>query len=362
MDFDKIVLFAKQPGQTSFSSLFTIKHALGTQKAGHTGTLDSFASGLLVVCAGSLTRIASRITEFDKEYEAVLQFGAETDTLECTGSVVRTAALPSKKNVEAAVSQFSGTLMQRPPLFSAIHIDGKRASDIARSGKSAEMPERQITVYNSKILEWKCNEDGAVSAVRILFNVSKGTYIRSLARDIGAACGSAAHLAGLYRTRVGSFSVENAAGFDLLPDFTIESALQNAETLCAAEKRRAQLELDLKARGIPRREWKSYMPDNREGSPAEELLQRQVCEKAYDMNRQIAVQCGFACLTVRKDMENVFRNGGKLRSAMFDVSPFTLQEDFAAVFTSDERFAGLLQKDCEGYFGYAFVNSSFGQH
>ena len=93
-------------------------------------------------------------------------------------------------------------------------------------------------------------------AVRILFNVSKGTYIRSLARDIGAACGSAAHLAGLYRTRVGSFSVENAAGFDLLPEFTIESALQNAETLCVAEKRRAQLELDLKARGIPRREWK----------------------------------------------------------------------------------------------------------
>lgn len=357
MNADKIILFAKQPGETSFSSLFSIKRALGTQKVGHTGTLDSFACGLLVVCAGSLTRLAARITEFDKTYQAVIRFGTETDTLECTGSVVRTAALPSKAAVENAIQQFRGERMQRPPLFSAVHIDGRRASDVARRGEAAELPERRITVYDSQILEWKCTDDG-VSAVRVLFRVSKGTYIRSLARDIAASCGSAAHLAGLYRTAVGTFSVEDAAGFDLLEDFTIESALRTAEKLCAAEKKRAEAEIVLCERRIPRREWKQHLPKKIRDEDAESYLQKQVCEKAMSMSRALSEQCGFASLTLRSDAETVFRNGGKLRSAMFDVSPLSLQEDFAAVFTEDGKFAGLLQKNAAGFFEYAFVNAT----
>lgn len=356
MNADKIVLFAKQPGETSFSSLFTIKRALGTQKVGHTGTLDSFAGGLLVVCAGNLTRLAARITEFDKTYQAVIRFGAETDTLECTGSVVRTAALPSKAAVENALLEFRGELMQRPPLFSAVHIAGERASDVVRRGGTPEIPERRVTVYDSQILEWKY-ADGGVSAVRVLFRVSKGTYIRSLARDIASSCGSAAYLAGLYRTGVGAFSAENAAGFDFLEEFTIDSALCSAEKLCAAEQERVRAETELSERGIPKREWKVYLPKKKRDEEAEAFLQEQVREKAMDMSRALAGYCGFACLTLRTGAEKWFRNGGKLRPAMFDVSPLSIAEEYAAVFTSGGRFAGLLHKNASGFFEYAFVNA-----
>lgn len=356
MNPDKIILFAKQPGETSFASLFTIKRALGTQKVGHTGTLDSFACGLLVVCAGNLTRLASRITEMCKTYQAVIRFGAETDTLECTGSVVRTAALPSKAAVEKALMQFRGALMQRPPLFSAVHVAGRRASDVVRSGAIPVLPERQITVYDSQILEWKY-ADGGVSAVRVQFQVSKGTYIRSLARDIASACGSAAHLAGLYRTAVGAFSVKDAAGFDLLEEFTIDSALCTAEKVCAVEKQRACAEKDLSLRGIPKREWKTYLPKKNRSEETEAQLRMQVSEKAVCMNRALAEQCGFACLTLHNGAETVFRNGGKLRSAMFTVSPLSVPEEYAAVFTADGRFAGLLHKNSSGFFEYVFVNA-----
>src|SRR5574344_2987671 len=118
-----IVLFAKCPGVTSFSSLFTIKHALDTSKVGHTGTLDSFASGLLVVCTGALTRLASRITEFSKTYDAVIEFGSETDTLEWTGKTVREAPLPPEHDVDSAVRHRKGGAMQSPPHVSPLDID-----------------------------------------------------------------------------------------------------------------------------------------------------------------------------------------------------------------------------------------------
>ncbi len=130
-----IVLFAKLPGKTSFSSLYTIKHALHTKKVGHTGTLDSFAQGLLVVMTGSHTRLAQRVTAFDKKYEAIIQFGSETDTLDLFGKVIKTKELPTKNNVIKAVEKFCGDLMQSPPSFSAVHVNGKRASDLARAGK-----------------------------------------------------------------------------------------------------------------------------------------------------------------------------------------------------------------------------------
>lgn len=221
-----IVPFAKQTGLTSFSSLYTIKHALKTKKVGHTGTLDSFAEGLLVVCCGALTRLAGKITEFDKTYQAVIKFGAETDTLEYTGTVVKTAPLPTKEALERAISHFTGEIMQVPPAFSAIHIDGKRASDVARSGKEVAIPARKVTVYSSKILDLQfaggdSSNANAVDSALVEFTVSKGTYIRSLARDIGNFSSSAAHLTGLFRTKIGAFKIDEAAGADLLEPFTI---------------------------------------------------------------------------------------------------------------------------------------------
>ena len=119
--------------------------------------------------------------EFDKEYKAVLKFGEETDTLEYTGKVIKKTDLPTVQALEEAVKKFSGTFMQKPPVFSAIHVDGKRASDLMRSGQEAELPSRQVTVYKSAIKEVKTNEQGLVEYALIDFEVSKGTYIRSLA-------------------------------------------------------------------------------------------------------------------------------------------------------------------------------------
>ncbi len=339
---DRIVLFAKQAGKTSFSSLFTIKHAFGTKKVGHTGTLDSFAQGLLVVCVGNLTRLAGKITEFDKTYKAVISFGKETDTLECTGKTLRTSPLPEKENVFSAVKSFSGTFMQVPPAFSAIHIDGKRASDQARSGKKIEMPERKVTVFSSEIMDFLLDDEGLVKSVLVEFHVSKGTYIRSLARDIAEKAGSSGYLSGLFRTKVGNFCVEDAAGFDFLCDFSIRNVLSLEQNLKEAEEKR-----DL--------EKSSFFAEK---SDLEKRLQEETLEKSLPMSEPLAEECGFGVLHLEKGYENVFRNGGKLRSKMFTSSPFEIEENSAAVFDSRGFFSGLLQKDQNGYFRYSFVNSS----
>ena len=157
-----ILLFAKQPGPTSFSAIGSVKRALNTTKVGHTGTLDSFAQGLLVVCIGPLTKLAGNITAFDKTYKAVLKFGEETDTLEFTGNTIRTAPLPTKQALEDAVKKFTGPIMQRPPAFSAIHVNGKRASDLAREGKAQELPARPVTVYSAEIEDLRLTPQGLV--------------------------------------------------------------------------------------------------------------------------------------------------------------------------------------------------------
>ncbi|MBQ1628607.1 MAG: tRNA pseudouridine(55) synthase TruB [Treponema sp.] len=342
---NKIILLAKRPAQTSFSSLFTVKHALNTQKVGHTGTLDSFACGLLVVCTGALTRLCGRITEFNKTYEAVITFGKETDTLECTGQTVKTASLPTLQSLKKSLLHFTGTYMQKPPVFSAIHINGKRASDMVRSGRSAEIPARAVTVFGSELLETKLvYSDGAekVSAARIRFTVSKGTYIRSLARDIADYCGSAAFLTGLLRTKVGNFDLRDAAGFNLLDDFTIESACKNAEFTIRKENEVLEAK---------KKEKKSLFVVSKE----ELILRNEVVEKSLSMTKDIAVQCGFSVLEIKPDKLSMFRNGAKLRSDWFDVSPFSLKDDFAAVFAEGEEFCGLLEKDSSGYFKYSFV-------
>lgn len=361
---DRIVLFAKQAGKTSFSSLFTIKHAFGTKKVGHTGTLDSFAQGLLVVCVGNLTRLAGKITEFDKTYRAVISFGKETDTLECTGKTVRTSPLPEKENVVSAVKYFSGTFMQVPPVFSAIHIDGKRASDQARSGRKIEMPERKVTVFSSEILDYLSDDEGRVRSVLVEFHVSKGTYIRSLARDIAEKAGSAGYLSGLFRTKVGKFRVEDAAGFDSLCDFSIQNVLSLEQKLKEAEEKN-NLQSEEKTVFLAE---ENVLPPEKNSlqagknhfvlSDAEKKLQEETLEKSLPMSESLAEECGFGVLHLEKGYENVFRNGGKLQSKMFASSPFEIEENSAAVFDSQGFFSGLLQKDQNGYFRYSFVNSS----
>ena len=351
MNQNRIVLLAKKPGLTSFSSLFTVKHAFKTSKVGHTGTLDSFAAGLLVVCVGSLTRLAGRITEFGKTYRAVIKFGEETDTLECTGNVVRTALLPTEAQLAAAVKKYTGKIMQQPPTFSAIHIDGKRSSDLARSGKSAEIPFRQVEVFSSEIQEIMFagtsdsdseNDKKRVLACCIEFSVSKGTYIRSLARDIAIECGSAGHLVGLLRTKVGNFCLEDAAGFSDLEEFNIENAF------IAAEKTRRIEQVSIENK-------KNNIRIKAEPDESELELENQCVKKSVPMTKELASLCGFGSLVLAEGKNVLFENGAKLHSDMFTTSPFEIKEKNAAVFTLSGDFKGLLEKNEKGYFTYSFV-------
>lgn len=201
---NNIILWNKKEGETSFQSLGKLKRELGTRKVGHTGTLDKFASGLLVVLSGKLTRLNPLFTGMDKSYRAEITFGSETDTLDPSGEVIHQAEVPPRELVEQKLTEFLGPQEQVPPLFSAIHVDGKRAWKRALAGEEVEMKPRSIVFHRLEILSWQDN------SLTIDVECSKGTYIRSLARDLGLACGSRAHLTALRRDSVGPFKLEQS--------------------------------------------------------------------------------------------------------------------------------------------------------
>jgi tRNA pseudouridine55 synthase len=170
----------------------------------HTGTLDTFAHGLLVVLSGQAVKLSAWFTGCDKRYLAVACFGEETDTLDPQGKVIASAPVPKQSEIEAALPSFTGQIMQAPPLYSAIHINGKRAHELARAGIETEMKQRPVTIYQLTLRSW--NPPHAELEV----HCSSGTYIRSLARDLALSLGSRAHLCSLCRTTVGGFSIEEA--------------------------------------------------------------------------------------------------------------------------------------------------------
>jgi tRNA pseudouridine55 synthase len=206
-----LILLNKKPGITSFEALGDIKRALGTGKAGHTGTLDKFARGLLVVLTGRALKLSPWFSHCDKQYRGRIHFGIETDTLDPEGNVIAESAMPLLENVKLVVSRFSGEIMQKPPVFSAIHVNGQRASKLARSGETVEMKERQVNIYKLELESWN------PPFADIFVHCSSGTYIRSLARDIALAAGSRAHLCELTRTQVAGFSLDMAD--DMKADF-----------------------------------------------------------------------------------------------------------------------------------------------
>ena len=222
---DGIVLLAKQSGITSFSSLWQIKNALKTKKIGHTGTLDTFAEGLLVALVGRYTKLVPYFSDCDKEYLGEIRFGSETDTLDPDGMSIHEAPLPRYKAILDNLDSFRGTILQRPPEFSALHINGRRASDLMRKGESVDMPPRSVTIHSLDIVSasteggMRATNDDTVSTMVVRVVCSKGTYIRSLARDIARKSGSVAHLSALRRTRTGPFLLENAAGNSVLEAF-----------------------------------------------------------------------------------------------------------------------------------------------
>jgi len=199
-----------------------IKRALDTGKVGHTGTLDKFASGLLLVLTGKDLKLTQWFSHCGKQYTGRIHFGVETDTLDPEGSVIALAPPPSREKAEQALLKFSGVIMQSPPAYSAIHINGKRASELARSGLMPEMKKREVTIHKIELVNW------TPPFADIFVHCSSGTYIRSLARDIALAAGSRAHLCSLLRTRIADFKLEDAQSGDDFSPMPVTKSVINA--------------------------------------------------------------------------------------------------------------------------------------
>jgi len=214
---DGVLLLDKPVGLSSNHALQRARRSMDAAKAGHTGTLDPFATGLLVCCMGRATKISGAMLNADKAYHATVQFGEETDSGDLTGHVVARAAEDysiTEAALRLTLSRFQGIIEQVPPMYSALKRDGKPLYEYARQGIELERPPRQITIYRIDLL--------SLSGTRAEIEVacSKGTYIRTLAQDIGRALGCYAHLAALRRTHVGPFSLDRAVTLEALQAMT----------------------------------------------------------------------------------------------------------------------------------------------
>lgn len=211
---DGVLLLDKPEGLSSNHALQRAKRALDARKAGHTGTLDPFATGLLVCCLGQATKISAAMLEADKVYEATLRLGEETDSGDLTGHVVfqqpADAEPVSQDQFERALAAFRGEIEQIPPMYSALKRDGKPLYEYARQGIELDRPPRKVLIHRLELLDFEGGD------ARILVHCSKGTYIRTLAQDIGRALGCGAHLVALRRTQVGPFHLEDAIELESL--------------------------------------------------------------------------------------------------------------------------------------------------
>jgi tRNA pseudouridine55 synthase len=205
-----LLLVDKPAGVTSHDVVLAARRAFGESRIGHAGTLDPFATGLLVLLLGRATRLLPHLDGVPKEYEATIALGRETDTDDLDGATVREAALPTDDAIAEAVAQLTGALEQIPPDYSAKRVAGRRAYEAARSGETMTLAPASVRVFAWRDLV----RDGALLRATIV--CGGGTYIRALARDLGRLTGSAAHLAALRRVRSGPFRVSDAVSLDRL--------------------------------------------------------------------------------------------------------------------------------------------------
>lgn len=206
-----IILIDKPAGLSSFGVVARVRRRLSMEagkkvKVGHTGTLDPFATGLLILLANKATKLSNQFLKLDKWYEATICLGKTSTTGDPEGEIIEqnTEKVPTLEEVKAVVNQFVGQIMQTVPVFSAVKINGQRAYQLARRGENVSMPTRQIEIYAIEILSYNYPE------LIIRTHVSSGTYIRTLGEDIGKALGVGAYLTALRRTQVGDYQIKNA--------------------------------------------------------------------------------------------------------------------------------------------------------
>ena len=213
MNAPGLLLVDKPAGVTSHDVVNAARRALGEKRIGHAGTLDPFATGLLVLLVGQATRLLPYVSGDPKVYAATVRFGAETDTEDLLGAIVREAAPPGEPSVRAALPSLTGTIEQLPPAYSAKRIGGRRAYELARAGETVALAAVPVRVDAWDLLAWR---EGEPVECDVRVTCGPGTYVRSLARDLGRAAASAAHLSALRRERSGRFDVADAAPLDAL--------------------------------------------------------------------------------------------------------------------------------------------------
>ena len=206
LDIDGVLLLDKPAGISSNDALIKAKRALNAKKAGHTGTLDPFATGLLPICFGEATKFSQDLLDADKTYETVVHLGVATTTGDTEGDVLKTSDAVSfaKDEIEAVLNRFRGDILQVPPMYSALKRDGKPLYEYARAGVELEREARPVSILELTLLDWTS------PFLTLRVKCSKGTYIRVLGEDIGNALGCGAHLRALRRVQVGSLGIEKA--------------------------------------------------------------------------------------------------------------------------------------------------------
>lgn len=221
-----LILLNKPSGITSFGAVAKIKRAAHEKRVGHTGTLDPMATGVLPVLLGRATALSGLMLDADKRYTATVRLGVATDTDDITGTVIKNGEVNvTSEQLNNAVSHFTGEIMQRPPAYSALKKDGVRLYTLARRGETVEVPERRVTVFSADVVSY-INEKNEFT---VNFHVSKGTYIRSLARDIGEFLGCGACLSSLCRTYTGGFSLSQCISPDALTEQNISEYILSEE-------------------------------------------------------------------------------------------------------------------------------------
>lgn len=213
-DINRIILLDKPAGLSSFGCVARVRRHLAQLaghkvKVGHCGTLDPFATGLLILVSGKNTKRAMEFTKLDKVYEATLHLGQTSTTGDPEGDIADVSGRePNLDEIKSVLQQFTGKIKQTPPAFSAIKINGQRAYKLARAGREVEMPSREVEIYSIEMLDYTYPE------LKIRTHVSSGTYIRSLAADIGQILGVGVYLTALRRTKIANFDIKDAEPLD----------------------------------------------------------------------------------------------------------------------------------------------------
>lgn len=217
---DGVLLLDKPQGLSSNTALQIARRLLNAEKAGHTGTLDPMATGLLPLCFGEATKFSSELLDADKAYEATLKLGVTTTTADAEGEVLQTRpVVVTQVMLDAALAKFTGPISQVPPMYSALKRDGKPLYEYARAGVELEREARNVVIHKIELLAWQGDE------VRIAVDCSKGTYIRTLAEDIGECLGCGAHLTALRRTRIATITLDGAVTLQQLENAADRDAL-----------------------------------------------------------------------------------------------------------------------------------------